>query len=60
MTTEADEKIEDARKNIELAYKNIVVALNSDTWGSDNYRSHYIICLHQSLTKLLEIKDLLG
>jgi hypothetical protein len=58
MTT-ADEKFEEARENIKLAYKNILEALNPNTWGRDNYKELYVAQLHHCLIKLDEVKQIL-
>jgi hypothetical protein len=60
MTTEADEKLEEARKNINLAYKNILEALNTDTWGRSQFNKLYIAQLHNCLIKLEQVKELIN
>lgn len=57
--TTADEKLDEARENINTAYKNILEVLNPDTWGSDNFNDSYIDNLYKVLSSLIELKRLL-
>jgi len=57
--TTADEKLEEAKENINIAYKNILTVLDPDTWGSNEFNAYYLDDLHKVLLKLLEIKRLL-
>jgi len=56
VTTTADKHIEKAKELVEGAYKELLLALDTDTWGSKDYDNNYIEGLHHSLFKLSEIK----
>ncbi len=56
VTTTADEKLREARENLEVAYKNILSVLNPDTWGNSEYSSEYLEKLHNIASELFKIK----
>lgn len=56
VNTTASECIDKVRENIEEAYKNILIVLNPDTSGNDEYKKEYIDDLHDVAVELLKIK----
>lgn len=56
VTTTSDKHVEKAKELVEGAYKEILLALDPDTWGSKDYTDDYIEGLHNSLFKLSQIK----
>ena len=56
VTTRADEKIREARENLDVAYKNILIVLNPDTWGHEEYSSEFLEGLHKIANDLFKLK----
>jgi hypothetical protein len=57
VTTTADEKISRAKELISDAYKELLIALNEDTWGHDDFNSEYIETIFKVSMKLLKLKS---
>ena len=55
MTT-AQEKLESARNSVEQAYKDLLVFLNSDTWGHKDYNDLFIDHIQEVSSDLLKVK----
>lgn len=56
MTTTVDEKIRHAKELITDAYKELVIVLDSDTWGHSDLKDEYIDDIQKITLKLLKIK----
>lgn len=56
VTTTADEHVRAARENLNDAYKNLLVALNEDTWGHNEYSVEYMEKLFDVARELLQLK----
>jgi len=55
--TPADLKLLEAREYVREAYKALLVALNSDTQGSDDFRREYFCKIEESLLELSKIDN---
>jgi sugar phosphate isomerase/epimerase len=57
VTTEADEKIRKVRELLQEAHNELLVFLNSETWGRDEYNKEYIAEMYEVLSELNKIKN---
>lgn len=60
VTTPADEKLEEARKNVADAIKNLAMIDVERVWGWDEYTLAMRDGIRKSLQDLLTIRDRLG
>ncbi len=56
VTTTADEAITTAKENIKDAIKALQVALDEETWGSNQYNDDYLHTIEITLIELMVIK----
>lgn len=56
VTTTADKKINEAKVNLNNAYKALLVVLEEDTWGHDELTESYIEELFSVAGEILKIK----
>ena len=54
--TTADEILDRVKDNLNKAQKELLLILDTDTWGSDNYSKEYIETLEEILLALSRIK----
>lgn len=54
--TTADDKLDEVIDNINDAYKNIMVVIDPNTWGSEEFKSEYLFKLEEIAIKLARIK----
>lgn len=55
--TRADEKLDQARENIDQAYRSILEVLNPDTWGHEAFADETINMFHEISGELLKMKQ---
>ena len=58
--TTADEALDEAKEHILSAYRKILIVLDDQAWGSNEFKSEYILKLHEAAFKLLEVKRSIG
>lgn len=56
MTTTADEKIRNAKDLISDAYKELLIVLDEDTWGHNEFIEGYIDTVQEVAMELLKLK----
>lgn len=56
VTTTADEKLQETKDHLWNAYKSLMVVLDPNTWGHEDYKQEYIEKLHTLAMKMLELK----
>jgi hypothetical protein len=56
VTTTADEKIRSAKDLISEAYKELLIALDVDTWGHNEFKEEYIDQVQEVVIELLKLK----
>lgn len=56
VTTTADEKLEDIKKNISDSIKDLREVLDPETWGHEDYKEEYIEELGEVYLDLCKIK----
>lgn len=56
VVTTSDRKRSEAKEHINEAYKCLVEALDSDTWGSDEYNKEYLAKMEEALICLIRLK----
>lgn len=56
VTTTADEKIRKAKELMSEAYKELLMVLDEDTWGHNEYREGYIDEVQEVAMELLRLK----
>lgn len=56
VTTTADEKIRKAKELMSEAYKELLMVLDEDTWGHNEYREGYIDDVQEVAMELLKLK----
>jgi hypothetical protein len=54
--TTADEKITQAKELISEAYKNLLVVLDEETWGHNDFIEGYIDTVQEVAMELLKLK----
>lgn len=54
--TTADENRDEAKAHIGAAYKLLMNVLDSDTWGSSDYKSDYIAEVEEAVITLARLK----
>lgn len=59
MTTTMDEKISTIKDTVKDLYKSILAALDSNTWGYDDYSDKFIQKLEEAAIKVSELNRLL-
>ena len=59
-TTTADEKLQNAKEEINSAIKNLSEIVINQVWGYDEYREEYFDKMQSALTELLKIRKSLG
>ena len=55
--TTADKRLEDANEHLNQAYKAILEALDSNTWGSDQYCDKFVKRLEKMAVKISTMKS---
>jgi len=56
MTTTADEKIKNAKDFMSDAYNELLIVLNEDTDGHDDFKKEYIDIVQEVALELLKLK----
>lgn len=56
VTTKADEKRIKAKELISDAYKELLVFLDEETWGHNDFKDEYIDTVHEVACELLKLK----
>jgi hypothetical protein len=56
VTTTADEKIRNAKELISNAYKELLIVLDEETWGHNDFKEGYIDEVHEIAVELLKLK----
>ena len=56
VTTTADEKLRSAKDHLSQAYNDILIVLNEDTYGHDEYHADYLDKLHEIALSILKLK----
>jgi hypothetical protein len=56
VVTTSDKKLSEAKDHINHAYKFLMEAIDTDTWGSDNYNKEYLAKLEEALIILIRLK----
>jgi len=54
--TTADEKRDEAKYHINMAYECLLEVLDPDTWGHNEYDDKYFETIEKTLIKLLKLK----
>lgn len=61
VTTTADEKLEEAKKAVQLAVENLSqIVVTREVWGWDDYNASYTADLRDALNNLMQVRVLLG
>lgn len=56
MTTTADGKIRHAKELMSEAYKELLIVLDEDTWGHDEFKEGYIDEVQEVALEILKLK----
>jgi hypothetical protein len=56
MTTIADKNLDEAKEHINQAYKNLLIVIDSDTWGHENFHDLYVDKIEECIIELAKIK----
>ena len=57
VTTTADEKIRKAKELMAEAYKELLVVLDEETWGHNDFKAGYIDTVLEVTAALLKLKN---
>lgn len=56
VTTTADDKIREAKENLSNAYKALMIVLDDDTWGHNEFREGYMDEVQEVAMDILKLK----
>lgn len=56
VTTTTDEKIQSAKDHLSIAYKELLIVLDEDTWGHNGLDELYINTIHEITIEILKLK----
>lgn len=56
VVTTADEKISRAKELMNEAYKELLICLNDETWGHNDFSSEYIDAIQEVAVELIRLK----
>jgi hypothetical protein len=59
VTTTSDEKIILAKEYINYAYKELLSAIDDNTWGHDEFNDEYLNKIEDAILQLLKLKRML-
>jgi hypothetical protein len=54
VTTRSDTKIDEAKEHIKNAYKCLIEAVDTDTWGANEYNEEYLKTIEILILTLME------
>ena len=57
VTTTADERLNDAKDNIQSAIKNLSEIVIEECWGAEEFSSEFSATLRKALSEMIEVRE---